>query len=456
MIAKLQDVVEAIEKRQLVPCFQPLVEIRSGLLTGFEMLARWNHPVHGLILPSNFISLAEEHDLIDEVMDQIFLAAFQAAKSIETPHTLSVNLSPIQFQNRSLPDHIFRMAEQTGYSLHHLVVEITESALLDDLGCAREIALDLKSLGCRLALDDFGTGYSSLSHLQALPFDELKIDRSFVASMASRRESRKIVAAVIGLGHSLGLKTIAEGIETEEQAAMLLCLGCEVGQGWLYGKPVQALDLSSALAAPPRPTAAAPTPCGDGLSVSSLEALPNEHLAQLQAIYEGAPVGLCFLDRNLRYVNLNHRLAAIHNISVAAHLGRTMQEVVPQLFELVEPSLLRSLKGEAVARIAIIQPATGPSETEKYLLLSCQPVRDEAGEVIGISVAVVDVMEYKTPFEQPPTALPLDFSPNGEILRWDGIVEGIGTPPNQQTDGKRSDAVLYTITPPSLTKPALA
>ena len=170
------------------------------------------------------------------------------------------------------------------------------------------IIRELKESGCRLAMDDFGTGFSNLRQLQMLPFDELKVDRSFVISMTNTRGSRKIVAAIIGLGHSLGLTTLAEGVETEEQAEMLLWLGCAQGQGWFYGRPVTADGIPLLLEAAPHKLSTALSIHGDGWVVSSLEALPTQRLAQLQAIYDGAPVGLCFLDLNCRYVSINKKL----------------------------------------------------------------------------------------------------------------------------------------------------
>jgi EAL domain-containing protein (putative c-di-GMP-specific phosphodiesterase class I) len=143
------------------------------------------------------------------------------------------------------------------------------------IGRARKIACELKAIGCRLALDDFGRGYSSLRYLQALPFDELKIDRSFVKSMTNTRESRKIVAAIVGLGHSLELITVAEGVETKVQAEMLLRLGCQLGQGWLYGKPSIADTIPSVVAAKPRGVSSCSSRPEDGMGTSSLEAPPN-------------------------------------------------------------------------------------------------------------------------------------------------------------------------------------
>jgi len=142
---------------------------------------------------------------------------------------------------------VHRILENTGFPANRLELEITESALVGDLAFAATLLGQLKALGVSLALDDFGTGYSSLRHLRALPFDKLKIDASFVGAMESDGESGKIVAAVVGLGHSLGLTTVAEGVETPETAALLKRLGCDIGQGWLFGRPVSARDFEALL-----------------------------------------------------------------------------------------------------------------------------------------------------------------------------------------------------------------
>jgi PAS domain S-box-containing protein len=245
-------------------------------------------------------------------------------------------------------------------------------------------------MGCRLSLDDFGTGYSSLSSLQELPFDEVKIDRSFVKSMTSRRESRKIVSAIIALGHSLSLTTVAEGVETEEQAEMLQRLGCERGQGWLYGRPETADSIPAILAQPPRPICVESSKRKDGLAVSGLDAL-----AQLQAIYDNAPVGLCFLDRDLRHVTVNRQLAELTGITVADHKGKTVKEIAPCVYSEIEPYLLRALKGETVTDVEVSRPAIAPEQGIQTSLVSYLPARDETNEVIGISVAVVDISQRK-------------------------------------------------------------
>ena len=252
MLVKPEHVRQALQKNEIIPCFQPLVELRTGQLTGFEVLARWQHAQLGLILPKNFVQVAEANGLIGELMDQILEKAFLSAPSLPESLILAVNISPLQLHDPHLPGLICAAAERARFPLQRLKLEITENALVDDLPKARRTIKLLKALGCKLSLDDFGTGYSSLQHLHLLPFDELKIDRSFIAAVTRKRESRKIIAAIVGLGHSLGLGTVAEGIETEAQADILLRLGCEQGQGWLYGKPITADKIPESVLTIPR------------------------------------------------------------------------------------------------------------------------------------------------------------------------------------------------------------
>jgi len=385
----------ALENDELEPCFQPIVELSSGRLAGFEVLARWKHPRLGWILPENFIPLAEEDGLVGKLMQQIMRKAFLSAKDLPAPLSLAVNISPTQLHDSGLPGEIRKLAAQGAFPLDRLVIEITESGLIGNLELAKEIACALKDIGCKLSLDDFGTGYSSLVHLQVLPFDALKVDRSFVISMTGKRESRKIVAAIVGLGHSLDLITIAEGVETDEQAQMLLRLGCEMGQGWLYGRPMRADRLPDAVAAPPRLPLSGLPALRPGSEVSGLEAQPVQRLPQLQALYDGAPVGLAFLDRNLRYVSLNRRLAGMDGVPMAAYAGKTVKEVIPEAFKRFEPYLRRALQGEAIPEVEVSVPGRKPGEADRMTLLSYQPAFDEAGEVIGVSLAAVDITKRK-------------------------------------------------------------
>jgi diguanylate cyclase (GGDEF)-like protein/PAS domain S-box-containing protein len=239
----------AFRKGQFIPVFQPLVQLRTGQLVGFEVLARWKHPTLGLILPNRFIFLAEKRGWISELTSDLLRKAFTALSSIPEPLTLSFNISPVQLNDPHLPGLIREAAEGTGFRLNRLVIEVTESALLGDMDSTLSVVRELKAMGCMMSLDDCGTGYSSLLHLQVLPFDELKVDRSFISSMTEVRRSRTIAGAVAGLAQSLDLRAVAEGVETQEQAEMALLLGCDLGQGWFYGRPGPAEELLSVVRA---------------------------------------------------------------------------------------------------------------------------------------------------------------------------------------------------------------
>jgi len=431
------DLRRALEENQIVPFFQPLVELRTGMLTGFEVLARWQHPVIGTIYPADFIPLAEESGVMGQFTEQLLRGAFAAAAILPEHLNLSVNISLTQLTDRSLPEHIRTAAQQANFPLHRLILEITESALIGNPELAYLIANELQQQGSRLALDDFGTGYSSLRHLQALPFDELKVDATFVRSMTFTRESRKIAAAIIGLGNSLGLVTVAEGIEDKIHADMLLWLGCNLGQGFFYGKPIPAEELPSLLK-DEMPSPSLDTPASDPTMPLRLEAFPTQRLAHLHAIYDGAPVGLCFLDRDLRYISVNKRLAEMHNLPVARHLGRPFREVHPGLYRQFEPYLRRALEGEAITGIEAPFPGPDESDQDYTALVSFQPARDEVDEIIGISVAVVDITErkraeqalaesedhYRHTVELNPE-VPWNASPDGSIIdvshRWEEL-----------------------------------
>lgn len=391
------DLRKALDADEIVPYFQPIVELRTGILTGFEALARWRHPIQGPVSPDVFIPLAEENGLIGMLTRNLLRRVFTVAASLPEELSVSFNISPLQFGDRTLSQQIRSAAQVAGFSLRHLILEITESALIGNIEQAQSIAQELKALGVSLALDDFGTGYSSLRHLQLLPFDELKIDASFVREMSDTRESRKIVAAIIGLGHSLSLTTVAEGIETIDQADMLLRLGCDIGQGWLYGPPVPPGDLASFLStqslSPSGGTSTIKKADDDGQT--NLEAMPAQRLAQLQAIYEGAPVGLCFLDRNLRYVSINKQLAEMNGVSIADHLGRAVSDIIPELFPQIEPYLRRVLQGETFTDLEFTSPKKNADGHDPTLFVAYLPVLDEADEVVGISCAVIDITSRK-------------------------------------------------------------
>ena len=383
------DLRRALDSGELIPYFQPLVVLATGKLHGFEVLARWQHPNLGMISPEDFIPMAESNGLIGEVSSQVLLKAFGAIALHGKDLRLAFNISPLQLKDLTLPNRIRQIAEDAGFPLECATVEITESAMAENMPAARSISADFKAMGCRIALDDFGTGYSSLYHLKSLPFDELKVDRTFVSSMTTERESRKIVAAVVGLGQSLGLKTIAEGIETQEQADLLLRLGCEIGQGWHYGRPAPAELLSSVIES--RLPCAVSHSGYEGVvhSINCREGLPSQRLAQLQAVYDGAPVGLGFIDRDLKYININRRLADLHGLSIEDHYGKTLAEVLPDLYSLLEAHVKEALNGRGICDLEVREPIAN-GHCRKTFLVSYQPAFDEAGEVIGVSCAVKD------------------------------------------------------------------
>jgi len=231
-----------LDHDQFLPFFEPQVDLSTGAITGFEVLARWDHPLTGIVAPDRFISIAEEHNLIGRLSDQVVRKALAAAADWDPSITLSINISPRQFTDSWLAQKIVRLPAETGFPAERLVVEVTESSLFADIDLARTIVHSLKNQGIALALDDFGSGFSSLSHLSALPFDKIKIDRTFVASIGKNRQSAAIVRAVTTMAQALDVPVVAEGIEDAAAHETLLQMGCASGQGWYFGKPMPAED----------------------------------------------------------------------------------------------------------------------------------------------------------------------------------------------------------------------
>jgi len=238
----------AIPRQEIVPYFEQQIDLSTGRLHGFEVLARWEHPQRGLISPELFIPIAEETGMIAELSLSIMRQAFVAARDWDPLLTLSVNISPWQLKDPWLAQKVIKVLTETGFPANRLEVEITESSLFDNLALAQSIVGSLKNQGIRLALDDFGTGYSSLAHLRALPFDRIKIDKSFVSSIIANPESAAIVHAIIGLGASLNLPITGEGIEDAAIEERLRALGCSKGQGYHYGRPLSVANVRRLLA----------------------------------------------------------------------------------------------------------------------------------------------------------------------------------------------------------------
>lgn len=241
------DIRTAITSDEFVPYFEQQIDLNTKELVGFEMLARWVSPVRGLISPDDFIPAAEESGLIGDLSMSIVRKALSEAKNWDAKLTISINISPVQLKDPWLAQKIVKIIVETGFPASRLEVEITQSSLFKNLTLAQSIVGSLKNQGIRIALDDFGTGYSSLAHLRTLPFDRIKIDRSFVSSMMDNAESAAIVNVITGLGSRLCVPMTAEGIEDERVVEKLKELGCSHGQGWLFGQPLSIEQVRSML-----------------------------------------------------------------------------------------------------------------------------------------------------------------------------------------------------------------
>ncbi|MEM5515589.1 EAL domain-containing protein [Henriciella sp. AS95] len=231
------DLRAAVTSDQIRPCYQPLIRLSDNKLEGYEILARWYHPQKGILSPDTFIPIAEDTGLIKQMTLNLLRAACENAQSWPDGLFISLNISPVQLRHEEIVDDLLGMLEAYGHPPSFLEVEVTENALIDDMEMATVILERLADSGIRLALDDFGTGYASLNQLRSLPFDKLKIDKSFIMSMSESEDSRTIVNAVLALSQSLGLESTAEGIESEDVADWLKAAGCGHGQGYYFGRP---------------------------------------------------------------------------------------------------------------------------------------------------------------------------------------------------------------------------
>jgi diguanylate cyclase (GGDEF)-like protein len=239
------DLREALSREQVRLVYQPVLDLGSGRLHGFEALVRWSHPGLGQVAPAEFIPIAEETGLILRLGEAILEMACAAAATWPDPIRLAVNLSPMQLCSPGLPGIVARAIARAGIDPGRMELEITETALLQESEDALAVLQDLRGVGIRIALDDFGTGFSSLRHLTSLPVDLIKIDRSFVSKMVTRADCRAIVSSVASLARQLGLATTAEGVETEEQLRLVAAAGCTAAQGFLIGKPVPVGDTAA-------------------------------------------------------------------------------------------------------------------------------------------------------------------------------------------------------------------
>jgi EAL domain-containing protein (putative c-di-GMP-specific phosphodiesterase class I) len=251
----VQQLHRAVDRREFVVHFQPFVDAASGATIGAEALVRWAHPDRGLLPPGAFLPVAESSGLLVQIGEQVLATAaahaarWNAAAHPDQPLAVSVNVSAQQLLDRSFPATVARILHDTGLDAGRLWLELTETTLMSEAAVIGEALGSLRGMGVRMAVDDFGTGYSSLTYLKRFPVESLKVDRSFVSGLGIDLEDTAIVGALVDLGHRLGLRVVAEGVETELQRDVLGELGCDVLQGFLLARPLPAPELEQRLAA---------------------------------------------------------------------------------------------------------------------------------------------------------------------------------------------------------------
>lgn len=399
------------------PAFQPQLNLASGHVCGFEVLARWDSPQHGRVPPVTFIPLAERCGVLHTLLLTLMADACRQAASWPGHFSLAFNLAPAQFLLPSLVDDLIGTVRNSGFPLQRVVIEITENALFHDNAAVQQVLDDLKQHGMALSLDDFGTGYSSLTRLHSLPFDEIKIDASFVAALQGDAQSLRIVTAVLGLGQSLGLTVVAEGVETAGQAALLHKLGCDVGQGFLWSPAVPAAQAWQLL-----------QQWGEEAAQMSMDLSPFQRLHQLEALYQDSPVGLCFIDCQMRVVSANPRLASYLGVGLDFMLRKPANqlfghEMTPDLMAV----LLRVMAGEACEAAEYRHQPSGT-----IFLIAHQLIADAQQLPLGVSLVVIDItsrVEAETQLRQSETHFRtvLELGPN---VTWragpDGLVDYMG------------------------------
>ncbi|MCC5811505.1 MAG: EAL domain-containing protein, partial [Ectothiorhodospiraceae bacterium] len=256
------DLHRALDQGELGVVYQPKLMCATGALAGFEVLVRWNHPVHGVITPDRFILLAEELGVIDTLTEQVMRQALAWLQRSPLPAglSLSINLSARTLVGLSVADRLERFCTEAGVAPSRVTLELTETAAMEDPVSALDVLTRLRVKGFELSIDDFGTGYSSMSQLARLPFSEMKVDKTFVITAPSSGDSRTIIKSIIDLGHNLGLRVVAEGVEDHETLEYLRRCGCDMVQGFLLSRPLPGERVIEwALARPDQPWLESPS-----------------------------------------------------------------------------------------------------------------------------------------------------------------------------------------------------
>jgi len=415
--AWVADLRHGLAAGEFWPAFQPQLNLANGHVCGFEVLARWDSPRHGRVSPATFIPLAERSGLLHTLFIRLLDEACREAATWPGQFSLAFNLAPGQFLLPTLVTDLVGTVRNSGFPLERVVIEITENELFHDNAAVQQVLDDLKQYGMALSLDDFGTGYSSLTRLHSLPFDEIKIDASFVAALSGDAQSLRIVTAVLGLGQSLGLTVVAEGVETTEQAAVLRKLGCDAGQGFLWSPGVPALQALQLL-----------QQWGGEAAEASMDLSPFQRLHQLEALYQDSPVGLCFIDCQMRIVSANPRLASYLGVGLDSMLRKPASqlfghEMAPDLMSV----LVRVMAGEICEAAEYRHQPSGT-----IFLIAHQLIADAQQLPLGVSLVIIDItsrVEAETRLRQSETHFRtvLELGPN---VTWragpDGQVDYMG------------------------------
>ena len=242
-----EDIRNGIDAGEFVPFFQPLIDLSTRELVGFEALARWRSPTRGLLEPESFIETAETTGLIGPLTISVMQQALEEARTWPPHLKIAVNVSPVQFRDRTLAEQLLKVLAATGFPASRLEIEITEGSLLEDRDQVTTIIQSLQNVGISICLDDFGTGYASLAQLHTLPIDRIKIDKSFIKTLVRSERTDAIVETIASLGHKLNVPITAEGVESEQVRGEISKLGCSEAQGWLFGRAVSAATVNSFL-----------------------------------------------------------------------------------------------------------------------------------------------------------------------------------------------------------------